>query len=444
MKLREPQRLSARDKELAIAGYTLAFKYTGIKLFFTQSLILGALLDDDIHEIAVILPTRYGKTFTVAIGAVLAAAVLDRKVILVSCDYKKASLPMNKIVHEVIPQVRKVAPHILSGLVGGDKLERLSQSANKQRLSWTNGGSIEVVSVSEQLVNADVQGQGAIGFGGDLIILDESALLRDSTYSTIRRMLAESSVSKIVEISNPHRTGHFSRLMQDKEKDDGVFRVWADVNTAIEEQRFDVKSVERAKKFMTSRQVRIYFECEFPKLGEYAYFRPQKYDILPRKEQLEFYGAVDLALGESTKGSKVAIVILARDVNNGQIYEADSIVRHAKPNETMNLILNLPHRFKRFAVEAIQFQRFFEQELERKSKETGRYIPFEPLKQDKRKEQRIESMEPIVNTGLILFKGNNELWREMAEYPYYEWVDGIDALEMAWRTMTNANWVPIA
>ena len=444
VKLREPQLLSTRDKELALAGFTLALKYSGIELYFTQSLILGSILDDDIHEIAVILPTRYGKTFTVAIAAVLAAAILDRKVILVSCDFKRASLPMNKIVHEVIPRVRKVAPNILQGLVGGDKLEKLSQSANKQRLSWANGGSVEVISVNEGLVNSDVQGQGAIGFGGDLIILDESALLRDSTYSTIRRMLAESSVSKIVEISNPHRTGHFSRLMQEKKENPSVFRVWADAETSIEEGRFDTDSVERAKKFMTSRQKRIYFKCEFPRLGEYAYFKPQRYDILPRKEQLEYYGAVDLALGESTKGSKIAIVVLAKDLTNGQIYEVDSIVRHAKPNETMNLILNLPHRFKKFAVEAIQFQKFFEQELERKSKEAGRYIPFEPMTQSRKKAERIESMEPIVNTGQIFFKGNNELWKEMAEYPYYEWTDGVDALEMVWRTIADADWVPIA
>ena len=42
-------------------------------------------------------------------------------------------------------------------------------------------------------------------------------------------------------------------------------------------------------------------------------------------------------------------------------------------------------------------------------------------------------MEPLINTGQILFKGGNELWNEMQEYPDVEYLDILDALEMAWR-----------
>jgi phage terminase large subunit-like protein len=55
------------------------------------------------------------------------------------------------------------------------------------------------------------------------------------------------------------------------------------------------------------------------------------------------------------------------------------------------------------------------------------------LQEARKKEERIESMEPMISTGQIKFKGNNELWQEMQDYPEAENLDVLDTLEMAWR-----------
>ena len=37
----------------------------------------------------------------------------------------------------------------------------------------------------------------------------------------------------------------------------------------------------------------------------------------------------------------------------------------------------------------------------------------------------------------INYKGDNDLWGKMQDYPDTESLDGIDALEMAWRTINK-------
>jgi predicted phage terminase large subunit-like protein len=148
---------------------------------------------------------------------------------------------------------------------------------------------------------------------------------------------------------------------------------------------------------------------------------------------MQFIGALDPSLGETLKGSLQAIFILGIDTK-GQCYEVESMGTHMTPEEAMKTIFNFQYKFNRFGIEAVQFQKYFLKTLQDKSKAEQRYIPFVGIQQSKNKLQRIESMEPIVNTGQILFKGGNELADEMADYPNTEFLDVLDSMEMAWRT----------
>ena len=78
------------------------------------------------------------------------------------------------------------------------------------------------------------------------------------------------------------------------------------------------------------------------------------------------------------------------------------------------------------------------QTIDEKSKELGKRIPFKGITQNRDKISRIESLEPAINTGQIYFKGGNELWKEMQDYPESENLDVLDALEMAYRTINSS------
>jgi predicted phage terminase large subunit-like protein len=216
---------------------------------------------------------------------------------------------------------------------------------------------------------------------------------------------------------------------------DLYYKVRIDLEQAVAEGRYTWEALEQKKSQTTSKDWKRYYLVLFPQSNEFTYFKPRKYEYLPK--DLEYWGAVDLALGEAKKGSLVGIVVLGKSKATGQYYEVESLGEQIKPEETQRNIFNLPFIFQRFGVEAVQFQKYFLSQIDKESKKESRNIPFEGIRQSKNKEERIESLEPFINTGQILFRGDNELWTELQDYPDAENLDVLDALEMAWRIATG-------
>ena len=255
----KPSKITAKHIELAEFGYDIFFKAFGIKQYFTQALITGAKFKTGINHIAVITPTRYGKSFN-ALGDAIVMANSIKEVSIVGWDKSTANIIMDK-VRELLP----VAHYSLtSGLIEtGDKIDKLLTQISKTGLVWNHGGSIKTYSAKDSYEDSRKKGTGFIGIGGDIIIVDESALLSDSSYSTIMRSFIEKENTKIIEYSNPHAIGHFSKLMNGDYEDDGAFRIWINKHTAIEEGRFNANKIKQAEANMDRRSIRIFYDCEF-------------------------------------------------------------------------------------------------------------------------------------------------------------------------------------
>lgn len=217
---------------------------------------------------------------------------------------------------------------------------------------------------------------------------------------------------------------------------DLYYKTRISLEDAIKEGRFTEQELEEKKQQTTVKDWKRYYLVKFPEANEFSYFKPTQYENLPK--DLEYYGAIDPSLGEHKKSSKIGIVIIGKD-QAGQIYEVDSIVDHMSPDEAIRVIFNFPYKFTRFVFETIQFQKYFMEVTDGKSKKQGLYIPFQGIQQNRNKNERIESLEPHINNKHILFKGDNQLWKDMQDYPETEFLDGLDALEMAWRTINEGN-----
>lgn len=318
-------------------------------------------------------------------------------------------------------------PELYRGLLnlkGLKDVQKLKVSASKDTLRWATGGWIFITSVDMRQTSKE--GEKAVGEGGDVVVLEEAGLIRKKEqFSKIIRM-TEGDWGKLVMSGNCFENSVFEIAYNSPL----YTKIRIPLDQAIAEGRITQKEIENKKPQTTSKDWKRFYLVEFPKAGEFTYFRPKKYEYLP--PDLIYYGALDPALGEAKKGSLIGIVVLGKD-QGGQVYEVDSIGKHLKPEEAMREVFNMPYKFDRFLIESVQFQKYFLQELEKKSKAEGRYIPFEGIQQSKNKSERIESLEPVINTKQILFKGDNELWNEMQDYPDSENLDCLDALEMCWR-----------
>ncbi len=388
--------------------------------------ILAAILKKSIKYLWISGPTRYGKTETLALGLIILAVFYKLKIPIIAGSKEKAEKIMEYILEHLGDH-----PELYKGLInlrGIKDIEKLKVSASKDMLRWATGGWIYITSIDYRATSRE--GEKAVGEGGDVVVLEEAGLIKHKEqFSKIVRM-TEGEWGKLIMSGNCIEKSVFEGAYNNPL----YYKVRIPLDQAIKEGRFTEKELEDKKTQTTSKDWKRFYKVEFPKAGEYAYFKPRKYEYMP--VEMEYYGALDPALGEAKKGSLAAIIVLGK-AKDGQVYEAESIVKQIKPEEAIREIFNLPFKFQRFAIESIQFQKYLLQEVDKKSKAEGRYIPFEGLQQSKNKGERIESLEPSINTGQILFKGDNELWKEMQDYPESENLDGLDALEMVWRLINK-------
>lgn len=372
-------------------------------------------------------PTRYGKSETIALAVLTLVVLYHLKVPIVAGSEEKARKIMEYMLQHISDN-----PIVYSGLLNTDidKVERLKVQMSKQGLRWSTGGWTYVTSVDSR--NIIKEGEGVVGEGGDVIILEEAGLIkRKEQFSKVVRMV-EGDWGKLVMSGNCIENSIFEEAYNDPL----YYKVKISLQQAIDEGRMNRERLEQQKKQTTSKDWKRYYEVEFPNPSDYGYFKPQKYDYLPL--EMLYVGAVDLSLGEAKKGSKIGIAILGVD-EKGQVYEVESFEEQISPDEAMKLILNYPYEFHRFGVETVQFQKYFMKEMDRVSKEKGKYIPFVGITQQRKKEERIEGLEPLINTAQIKFKGVGPLWNALSKYPDIEYLDVLDALEMAWRLAKLAN-----
>ena len=346
-RLKLPERIKKSDIELAEYGYTIAKHYFNVELFFTQSLIFGATLSPYIPEVAIITPTRYGKTFGIALASLVRAGIMDGEVQIGGGDKERAKIAMGKVIKSLTVSDNK----IVANLIGVDKITNLATAMSKNSLKWHTGGSIEIFSVSERLKNTNVAGDKAIGIGGDLVILDESALISDKNYSVARRMLAESKTAKLVEISNPHQANHFKETMYDEQ----VYRIWINDKVAIQEGRLDEHKVARAKARMSKRSVMVFFDCKFPPKGsEDSFYSVEDLELMKTKQKItdSWFDVVGVDVARGGKDETVIIYAKKKVINEDKNRFAFRIMRvqrfkHKRTMETAGeLVAQLKSRFK--------------------------------------------------------------------------------------------------
>lgn len=357
--------------------------------------------------------------------AVIYLAVFHKlKVPIVAGSADKA----NKIMEYVVQHIGD-HPKLYEGLINVqkmDEIDKLKIKVSKEALRWSQGGWVYITSIDSR--NISREGEGVVGEGGDVVILEEAGLIkRKEQFSKVVRMPEEDNGwGKLVQSGNCIENSVF----EDAYNDPLYHKVRISLEQSVKEGRYTQEKLDEKKAQTTTKDWKRYYLVLFPAPNEFTFFKPKKMESMPH--ELLYYGACDPNLGETKKGSLAAIVVVGVDKGN-QIYEVESIGMPLGPDKTMNAIFNLPYKFQRFGVEDVQFQKYFKNQMDAKSKELGLFIPFEGISQKRKKEERIESLEPIINTGQVLFRGNNLLWEHMQDYPEPDHLDLLDALEMVVR-----------
>lgn len=266
--------LARLGQEMASAFFP-TYRNKPLYLFFTQAMLIGAGLltreqaekagldFEKYRSVLMVTPTRYGKSFLNGVLSIIKAGVEGKEVRIGGATKDKASIIQEKIT-SLLPSTSKP---IQDGLIiteeDGDinkKVARMSTQVSKEALAWRNGGSIKMFSTNEARKNVDVAAAGAIGIGGDFVILDEIQLMTPVGFNTASRFMMENPDTKRFCVGNPMITGHFKDLYDDPT----TFVVHLNDIGAIVEGRMSRRGMELTGMPSYSAEYRSFVMVEFP------------------------------------------------------------------------------------------------------------------------------------------------------------------------------------
>lgn len=344
---------NAERLTLAKIGAVMAEKVVpGQKLYFDQAVLIGAIVSRNpkYRSIMMVCPTRFGKSMLTGLAAIASAAIMQKEVRIGGATRDKADIVMEKI----IGFMPKTAIDIQEGMVIGDsdaavnkKIARLSTQTSREALAWKTGGSIKMFTLSESSKNSSVAGAGAIGVGGDIMILDETELISNSNYYTARRFLVESQNTKLIELGNPMVLGHF----KDVYDDESTFVLHICDITTILEGRMTRKDMDLTLIPKHTPEYRGFIQTLFPppEQGD-GFFStlPKIISEAPQKPHttISFMG-IDSAY-KGADGLVVTIINLCHSTDGESTwveleYQEDLKTRHPKwgPDTTMQIALDI-------------------------------------------------------------------------------------------------------
>ncbi|MBX6361293.1 MAG: hypothetical protein IRZ03_14575 [Acidobacterium ailaaui] len=155
-----------------------------------------------------------------------------------------------------------------------------------------------------------------------------------------------------------------------------------------------------------------------------------------RLSELTISGAWDIAMGRNARSCYNSVVTVGKHEKSGRIFVLDEYSSKEMPHIFMEHIIERIKKFKHysFCVETINAYHEFYRQLDERLRKDGIYstklLPIKSHKQSK--EERIESLEPMChNKSLVFNRNHTTLLDQMAQYPFGDYVDSIDSLQLA-------------
>lgn len=307
-----------------------------------------------------LIPTH--NSFLNAFIAIANAALGGKEVRIGGATRDKAGLIQEKIV-SLLPSASK---EIQDGLVISDddgdvnkKVQRLATQASKEALAWKSGGSIKLFSTNETKKSADIAAAGAVGVGGDVVLLDEIQIMSPVGFRTASRFFMENNDTKRFCVGNPQINGHFRDLYDDPT----TFVVHMNDSSAIIEGRMSRRQMELTGMPTYSNEYRSFVLTEFPPDNSGNRFfttLPSVYDkdAFPVASQKISFMGIDSAY----KGADSLIVtIVTLNISPERIwvsldYQEDMKARYPVWDDTMttlNICLDVLKLVERYGIERV-------------------------------------------------------------------------------------------
>jgi len=211
------------------------------------------IYEDKYRRVAITTPTQFGKSDTTSMALIHRGIDSRIKICIVSPSIKQSEIIMGLVIQHFFdhPDVR--------GMLNVDySLEKLKRERSKNRLTLRNDSEIAILTADARTLSQE--GKGLMGFGADLVVVDESALIPDEMYGKVLRMVGGTG-GKIVQLGNPFPSPHFQNAFTDE----NYTTLHVDYRQAIAEGRLSREFVEEARRTITAFDFEVFYETKFPR-----------------------------------------------------------------------------------------------------------------------------------------------------------------------------------
>lgn len=235
--------------------YNYFYFIFGIWLYSYQLDIAKAIIVDKEKRVVITASTRAGKSFVVAMIALIKSIIYpNQKVFIIAPTSKQSHIIMEYIYSFISTSDILTKNTIITDTM---KRDRMGKRMTFDHITFKNGSTIRVMT-------GEGKGERLLGFGvgaeGGMVIVDESPLIDDSTFnSRIMRMLGDNVDAQLVEIGNPINLNHFFDHFHDPIYRKITIPWWL----CVAEGRLDLDFILEQKRICTPSEFKILYDAEF-------------------------------------------------------------------------------------------------------------------------------------------------------------------------------------
>lgn len=338
----------SREEQLRLAklGASALLSYFDVKPFFTQAIIVGLMIDQTYHKVDIITPSQYGKSFILSKGNILLSAIYKKECHLAGANKKIGDI----IMKHVIKDMQVVDPTIKNKLLNSSgKVERLDTQTSKNKISFFEAGSIDIIGLGDSSSMTNLKQSDAIGVGGVYTLDEADQVSKEASTEASRSEWSSIDGEKelFLSISNPHYGNEFMDDMERpySEIKKGEAVIWMDIRTAVEEGRWEKDHAFTTKFFKLESTVTRYLLCEMDRSNENSMFNnPIIDDSALNEDDMIFLG-----LDTAKRGiDKIPMVVGAVNKDlDFRIVEIENIkpdgewIENITPDKIINKVVNI-------------------------------------------------------------------------------------------------------
>lgn len=275
-------------------------EYFGIDLYPYQQEIIYYVLSEH-RKVSIRATTRAGKSYALAIGAIMYASLYPGKTVGIIAPTKDKSRIIMTYIFQMLALSKQMEKVVLVDMKELSRLQKLGREVSKQRISFRGNGYIEIKSA-----DVNKRGFGTMGFAYDLTIVDETAEIPEEVYTKIYRMLVQNQNAKLFEIGNPWYLNHFYAHKYDDRG--GWVSLKIDWERCVREGRMTLADIEDQKRNMSELEFRVLFEAEFPEDIEYSIFTQANHiDMATRTKEFDTFDEIHIGVDVARGGADYTV-----------------------------------------------------------------------------------------------------------------------------------------